>query len=141
MCWMGKLIHEAYRKFAWLGKLGNVTALWMSSYKDCKTTILVFRIQSYSIILRVSFHFNNLKIYLKKFKNQWIPNNTIKLWLYVFIHSTPNLTVFYTREQLEGSGSNKINYEKSNSLKATFYFAMLFFIFQSICTWWTNKEL
>lgn len=76
---MGKLVHRLYRKLVNLGKLRNVRALWMSSYRDCKTTILIFRIQSYSIILRVSFHFNNLKIYLKKFKNQLIPNNTIKL--------------------------------------------------------------
>lgn len=41
----------------------------------------------------------------------------------------PNLTVFYTKNQLEGSGSNKICYKKSNSLKATLYFAMLFLSF------------
>lgn len=70
MCWMEKVVHEVYRKLAYFEKLGNVRALWMSSYKDCMTTIFIFRIQSYSIILRLSFHFNNLKIYLKKFKNQ-----------------------------------------------------------------------
>lgn len=129
MCWMGKLVHEVYRKLAYLGKLGSVRALWMSSYKDCKTTILIFRIQSYSIIMIVCFHFNNLKIYLKKFKNQWIPNNTIELQLHIPIHSIPNLVVFYTKEQLEGSGNNNIHYKKCNSLIATFYFAMLFLSF------------
>lgn len=101
----------------------------MSSYKDCKTTILIFRIQSYSIILIVCFHFNNLKIYLKKFKNQWTPNNTMELQLHIPIHSIPNLVVFYTKEQLEGSGNNNIHYKKCNSLIATFYFAMLFLSF------------
>lgn len=45
------------------------------------------------------------------------------------IHSIPNLAVFCTKEKLEGSGSNKIHYEKGNSLKATFYFPMLFLSF------------